>query len=276
MNSVSAAAPTSARIENSPSRNASSRNARIDLNCDMGESFGAWKMGDDVAILDHVTSANIACGFHAGDPRTMQRTVAAAFERGVRVGAHPGLQDLAGFGRRTMQVSAAEAYALVVYQVGALAAFAQAAGGRLNHVKAHGALYNMAVRDAGLADAIARAIRDVDADLIMFGLPGSELIAAAARFGLRSAAEVFADRTYQDDGSLSPRGQPGAMIEDVDVAVAQVMRMVLEGRVRSLQGNDVAVDADTLCIHGDQPGALAFVTRIRQALNAAGVAVMPP
>jgi UPF0271 protein len=250
--------------------------AEIDLNCDMGESFGAWKMGNDVAILDHVSSANIACGFHAGDPLTMQGVVKIALEKGVRVGAHPGLPDLVGFGRRSMQVTAAEAYAMVVYQVGALAGFAATLGGRLNHVKAHGALYNMAAKDRRLADAIAQAVRDVDPGLVMFGLAGSELVAAARQAGLRCASEVFADRTYQDDGSLSPRGQPGAMIEDLEVAVLQVKRMAAEGRVRSAQGNDVQVQADTLCIHGDQPGALAFVQRIRRELTAAGIEVRAP
>ncbi len=248
----------------------------IDLNCDMGESFGAWTMGNDFAILDHVTSANIACGFHAGDPLTMMRTVKAAFDKGVQVGAHPGFPDLVGFGRRNLQVSPAEAHAMVVYQVGALAGVARALGGRLNHVKAHGALYNMAARDAALADAIARAVRDVDAELIMFGLAGSELIAAAERAGLRHASEVFGDRSYQADGSLSARGKPGAMIEDAEVAAAQVKRMVTEGRVRSMQGQDVEVRADTLCIHGDQPGALSFARRIRDELAAAGVAVRAP
>lgn len=248
----------------------------IDLNCDMGESFGAWHMGNDLAILDHVTSANIACGFHAGDPLTMMRTVKAAFEKGVKVGAHPGLPDLVGFGRRVMQVSPVEAHAMVVYQVGAIAGVARALGGRLSHVKAHGALYNMAAKDAGLADAIARAVRDVDSELVLFGLAGSELIAAAERAGLRHASEVFADRTYQSDGSLSPRNRPGAMIEDPDVAAAQVKRMVLEGVVRSVQGEDVPVRADTLCIHGDQPGALAFAQRIRSELAGAGVAVKAP
>ena len=249
---------------------------RIDLNCDMGESFGAWKMGNDVAILDHVTSANIACGFHAGDPVTMHGVVRAALEKGVKVGAHPGFQDLAGFGRRSMQVSVAEAYALVVYQVGALSGFARALGGRLNHVKAHGALYNMAAKDRGLADAIARAVHDVDPALVMFGLAGSEMIHAAQRLGLRHASEVFGDRTYQDDGSLSPRSLPGAMIEDVDAAAAQVRRMVTAGVVRSLQGRDVEVRADTLCVHGDQPGALDFVRRIRAELAGAGVTVQAP
>ena len=249
---------------------------RIDLNCDMGEGFGPWKMGDDVAILDHVTSANIACGFHAGDPLTMQRVVKAALEKGVKVGAHPGFPDLVGFGRRNLQVSAAEAYAMVVYQVGALAGVAAAQGGRLSHVKAHGALYNMAARDRALAEAIARAVHDVDPGLMLFGLAGSEMIGAAERLGLRCASEVFGDRTYQDDGSLSPRSLPGAMIEDADVAAAQVKRMVSEGRVRSLGATDVAVRADTLCVHGDQPGALTFVRRIRAELLAAGIEVRAP
>jgi UPF0271 protein len=249
---------------------------RIDLNCDMGEGFGAWAMGDDLHLLDHVSSANIACGFHAGDPATMRRVTQAALEKGVRVGAHPGLPDLQGFGRRVMQVSPADVYAMVVYQVGALAAFARAAGGALSHVKPHGALYNMAAKDRALADAIARAVRDVDARLVLFGLAGSELIRAGEHQDLAVAAEVFADRSYQDDGSLSPRGQPGALIEDVEMAVVQVKRMVIEGKVRALSGNEVAVRADTLCIHGDQPGALAFVRRIRAELQAAGVDIAPP
>jgi UPF0271 protein len=252
------------------------RGHSIDLNCDMGESYGAWRMGDDLAILDHVTSANVACGFHAGDPRTMQRTVAAAFERGVRVGAHPSFQDLAGFGRRAMQITADEAYAIVVYQIGALAGFAAALGGRLSHVKAHGALYNVSARDPALADAIARATRDVDPALVFYGLAGSEHIAAAQRAGLRVASEVFGDRSYQDDGSLTPRHLPGAMIEDADASVAQVRRMVLERRIRAQSGKDIAVRADTLCIHGDQPGALAFVKRIREALAADAVVVAAP
>ena len=247
--------------------------ARIDLNCDMGESFGAWRMGNDLEILDHVTSANIACGFHAGDPTTMRKTVEAAVAKGVAVGAHPGLPDLQGFGRRTMAVSPAEAYDLTVYQIGALAAFVQAAGGRLAHVKAHGALYNMAAKDPQLSEAIARAVHDVDPDLVLFGLAGSETIRAAEKVGVRAAGEVFADRSYQDDGSLTPRSRPDAMIEDADRAAAQVRRMVCDGVVRSTSGAEVAVRADTLCIHGDQPGALAFVKRIRIELERAGVDV---
>lgn len=245
----------------------------IDLNCDMGESFGAWHMGDDDNVLAHVTSANVACGFHAGDPRTMHRTVKAAFARGVAVGAHPGFPDLQGFGRRPMTLTRAEAYDAVLYQVGALAGFAQALGGRLAHVKAHGMLYNMAAKDATLAEAIAQAVRDFDRELVFFGLAGSELIRAGERAGLRTASEVFADRSYQDDGTLTPRSQPGAMIEDVERSVAQVKRMVLDGVVRSVNGKDVRVQADTLCIHGDQPGAVAFAVRIRDELSREGVRV---
>jgi UPF0271 protein len=247
--------------------------ARIDLNCDMGESFGAWRMGNDQAILDHVSSANVACGFHAGDPRTMRDTVRMALARGVAVGAHPGLPDLQGFGRRTMAISRDEAYEAVLYQVGALAGFVRAQGSRLRFVKAHGALYNMAAKDAALSDAIAAAVGDFDPTLGFVGLAGSELLRAAQRRGLRAVSEVFADRSYQDDGTLTPRSQPGAMIEDVEVSVAQVLGMVLEGRVRAVSGREVPVQADSLCIHGDQPGALAFVRRIREALAQAGVEV---
>jgi UPF0271 protein len=245
----------------------------LDLNCDMGEGFGAWTMGDDAALLDHVTSANIACGFHAGDPGTIHRTVKLALEKGVAVGAHPSLPDLQGFGRRRMNVSAQEAYDLVVYQVGALAGFAAACGGKLSHVKAHGALYNMAAKDAGLAQAIAKAVKDFDPRLILFGLAGSELVRAGEQAGLKTANEVFADRTYQADGSLTPRTQPDAMIHDPALALAQVRRMIKEGKVASINGPDVAVKPDTLCIHGDEPGAVEFARRIRAALDADGVRV---
>ncbi|MFC4279031.1 LamB/YcsF family protein [Achromobacter aloeverae] len=245
----------------------------IDLNCDMGESYGAWHMGNDEAVLQYVTSANIACGFHGGDPGTMRKTVAAALAQGVALGAHPSLPDLSGFGRRVMQISPAEAYDMVVYQVGALAGVAASQGARLHHVKAHGALYNMAVKDTPLAQAICRAVRDVDASLVLYGLAGSELVRAAQELGMPVASEVFADRTYQDDGSLSPRNRPGAMIEDLETAVAQVVRMASEGKVRSVNGKEVPVQADTLCIHGDQPNALVFANGIRAALEKAGIAV---
>ncbi|HEX4986196.1 MAG TPA: 5-oxoprolinase subunit PxpA [Burkholderiales bacterium] len=245
----------------------------LDLNCDMGEGLGAWKMGDDEALLEHVTSANIACGFHAGDPGIMRRIVGLALDKGVAVGAHPSLPDLQGFGRRNMSVSAQEAYDMVLYQVGAAAAFVQARGARLSHVKPHGALYNLAAKDEKLAQAIAAAVRDFDPRLVLYGLSGSALVRAGADAGLRTAAEVFADRTYQADGSLTPRSQPDALIDGADAAVAQVRRMVAEGRVRSRQGTDAAVQADTLCIHGDAPGAVEFAKRIRAALAADGVRV---
>src|SRR5690606_3043926 len=206
-------------------------NPVIDLNCDMGESFGAWQMGQDEAILPFVSSANIACGYHAGDPATMRKTVAAALKHKVALGAHPGLPDLEGFGRRNMDISPESAYDMVVVQVGALAGVAASQGGRLHHVKAHGALYNMAAKNAKLAKAIAQAVRDVDASLILYGLAGSELVRAGNEAGLTVAQEVFADRSYQADGSLTPRSQPGAMIEDPAASIRQVLRMVTEGKV---------------------------------------------
>ena len=245
----------------------------IDLNCDMGEAFGAWRMGRDEELLELVTSANIACGFHAGDPATMQRTVQLAVARGVAVGAHPGLPDLQGFGRRAMAVSHAEAYGLTLYQVGALAAFAQAAGGRLRHVKPHGALYNMAAQDRDLARAIAAAVKAFDPGLVLVGLSGSELIKAGRDLGLTCASEVFADRGVEPDGSLTPRGRPGAMIEDEEVAIARVLRMVREGVVTCRTGEDVAIEADTVCLHGDQPKAVTFALRLREAFRDGHIAV---
>jgi UPF0271 protein len=246
----------------------------IDLNCDMGESYGAWTMGQDLALLDLITSANIACGFHAGDPATMQRTVQLAVAKGVALGAHPSLPDLQGFGRRTMNMTPEEARGLTLYQIGALDAFARAAKTRLHHVKPHGALYNMAAKNRPLAEAIAGAVQDFDPDLILVGLSGSELISSGQKIGLRCASEVFADRGYEVDGSLSPRDQPGAMITDEEIAVRRVLRMVLEGRVESRTGVEVALQADTVCIHGDQPKALAFARRLRSALEEAGVEVL--
>ena len=246
---------------------------RLDLNSDMGESFGAWRMGDDEAVLAHVSSANIACGFHAGDARTMQHTVRLAHARRVAIGAHPSLPDLQGFGRREMKVAAQEVYDDVLYQIGALAGICRASGARLHHVKPHGALYNMAARDPALADAIARAVRDFDAQLVLYGLAGSQLIAAARRAGLRAASEVFADRTYQPDGSLTPRSRPDAMIGDAGRALAQVEQMVKQGQVVATDGSVVSIQADTLCIHGDQPGAATFAREIGRALQEWGVEV---
>ncbi|MDS1141854.1 5-oxoprolinase subunit PxpA [Pusillimonas sp. SM2304] len=243
-------------------------NVSIDLNCDMGESFGVWTMGQDEDILPYVTSANIACGYHAGDPATMRKTVAAAIRHGVALGAHPGLPDLAGFGRRNIDISPENAYDIVVVQVGALAGVAASQGARLHHVKAHGALYNMAAKNRALSKAIAQAVYDVDPALVLYGLASSELIQAGQEAGLAVAHEVFADRTYQADGSLTSRKQPDAMIEDPDVSIRQVLRMVTEGKVNTLQGGDIPVKADTLCIHGDQAGAVVFAQAIRAALEA--------
>lgn len=249
---------------------------RVDLNCDLGESFGAWRLGADDEVLPHITSANIACGFHAGDPGVMARTVAAALVHGVALGAHPGLPDLVGFGRRTMDVSAAEAHDLVVYQVGALAAFAAAAGTRLQHVKPHGALYNMAAVRPELADAIARAVRAVDAGLALYVLAGSGMVAAADAAGLRAVAEVFADRNYNADGTLVSRRRPDALVDDVGQAVRRAVGMVREGRVRALDGTDVMLRADTICIHGDGPHAAEFAQKLRGALEGEGISVAAP
>lgn len=246
---------------------------RIDLNCDMGESFGAWSMGQDTDILPYVTSANIACGFHAGDPSTMRRTVQEALAHGVALGAHPGLPDLVGFGRRRMDITPEAAYDMVVVQVGALAGVAASQGARLNHVKAHGALYNMASANKDLARAIAQAVFDVDPGLILYALAGSVQVQAARDIGLPVAQEVFADRSYQADGSLTARTLAGAMITDPQIALQQILTMVRQGKVVSAQGTDVAVQADTLCIHGDQPGAVVFARAIRQALEQEGVVV---
>ncbi|WP_368661098.1 LamB/YcsF family protein [Acidaminococcus sp.] len=246
---------------------------KVDLNSDLGESFGAYKIGMDDKVLPLVTSANIACGFHAGDPSVMKKTVDLAVKSGVALGAHPGYPDLVGFGRRKMAVSPSDAYAMVVYQVGALAAFAKAAGTRLQHVKPHGAMYNMAAKDAKLAEAIAQAVYDVDKDLILYAQGGTESIKAAEKIGLRVACEVFADRSYQDDGTLTPRGLPGAMITDEDKSIAQVLSMVLDGKVTALSGKVIPVRADSICVHGDGEKALLFTQKIRRALADHGVEI---
>ena len=244
---------------------------QIDLNADLGES-----VGDDEGVLPFVSSANIACGFHAGNPAVMRATVQLARRHGAAVGAHPGFQDLEGFGRREMRVSTAELETLVAYQIGALAGVAATEGARLNHVKPHGALYNMAARDAGMADAIARAVRAVDASLVLFGLSGSELIAAGERAGLRVASEVFADRGYWPNGSLAPRGTPGAVITEVEDVARRAVGMARGQAVTSVDGSSVSVTADTICIHGDTPGAAALARAVRSALTAAGIDVVSP
>jgi UPF0271 protein len=245
----------------------------VDINCDMGESFGAYTLGQDEEILAYITSANIACGFHAGDPATMRKTVRMAIDNGVGIGAHPGLQDLIGFGRRDMDISPKEAYDMVVYQIGSLWGFVRAEGGRMQHVKAHGSLYNMAAKNSGLAEAIAEAVYKVDPELILFGLAGSELINAGKKAGLRTASEVFSDRTYQSDGSLTSRRQPDALIMEDDLAVKQVIRMVNEGKVLSRHGVDVSIQADTVCIHGDGVHALEYARTIVNSLTDTGIKV---
>ncbi|MDR6878474.1 UPF0271 protein [Bacillus sp. 3255] len=246
---------------------------RIDLNCDMGEGFGAYRLGRDAELLDYVSSANIACGFHAGDPATMRSTVQLCMRKGVAIGAHPGLPDLQGFGRREMAITPAEAYELTLYQLGALQAFVHAEGGRLQHVKPHGALYHMAANRHDLAAAIAAATRSVSAELTLFGPPGSELLRAGAAAGLRTASEAFADRTYRRDGALTPRDQPGALLASAADAAAQVVRLVREGKVLSLEGEDLSMRADTICIHGDGAHAVEFARDIRALLDSSGIAV---
>lgn len=245
----------------------------VDLNCDMGESFGSWIIGNDEAILPYISSANIACGFHAGDPSIILKTVALALKYQVAIGAHPGFADLAGFGRREIQVSPREVYALTVYQIGAIAACAKAQGGMLHHVKPHGALYNMAVKDVDFADAITQAIYDTDPNLILYALSGSELIHAATKKGLPVYHEVFADRTYQLDGKLTPRTDEDAIIMDTRRAVEQVVNMVKYGKVNTLQGSEVFIQADTICLHGDHKGAVNFAKDIHQALRDENIAV---
>jgi UPF0271 protein len=246
---------------------------RIDLNADLGESFGAWTMGQDAQLMPLISSANVACGFHAGDPGTMRTTVRLARAHGVAVGAHPGFPDLGVFGRREMQLRPQEVEDLVLYQIGALAAIAHSEGVRLQHVKAHGALYNMACEDDALAEAIANAVVAFDPTLVLFGLPGSALLQAGLDAGLPVAAEAFADRAYHADGSLAPRSEPGSVLHDVDTVVARALMMVREQTVVATDGTAVRFEADTLCLHGDTPGATVLAAAVRRGLEDAGVTV---
>ncbi|HKC13461.1 MAG TPA: 5-oxoprolinase subunit PxpA [Vicinamibacteria bacterium] len=248
--------------------------ARIDLNADLGESFGAYSMGADAEVLAFVTSANVACGFHAGDPSVIDRTVAGAVRAGVAVGAHPGHWDLRGFGRRVIAVDPEEVVADIVYQVGALAAFAASHGTRLTHVKPHGALYNQAVMDERLAAAVARGVARAGRGLILVGLASSAIMRRAAEAeGLRFAAEAFADRAYERDGTLRSRSLRGAVMTDAQTVAAQAVRIAREGVVTAADGTEVRLQADTLCLHGDTPNAVALARAVRGALEAAGVAV---
>ena len=248
----------------------------IDLNADLGDGFGAWAMGDDAGLLAFVTSANVACGFHAGDPRVIDRTVALAVKAGVALGAHPSHYDLRGFGRRTIAADPAEVEADVLYQVGAVAAFASSHGKALVHVKPHGALYNQAAVDPGLARAIARGVARVSRGLVLVGAASSEAMRKAAEGeGLRFAAEAFADRAYEKDGTLVPRGRGGAVITDSAEAAARAVRIAREGHVTAIDGTVIPLVADTLCLHGDTPGAVEHARAVRAALEAAGITVRP-
>lgn len=246
---------------------------RIDLNADLGESFGVYSPGHDQALLRLVTSANIACGYHAGDPGTMAGVAADCAWQGIGLGAHPGLPDLVGFGRRLMAVSPDEVRDLVTYQIGALDAFARRQGQKLQHVKPHGALYTLAESDPAIAEAIALAVAEFDEGLVLVGLSGGGLVKAGLASGLRVAQEVFADRTYQSDGTLTPRSQPNAVLHDSDLVAARMVRLAREGTLTAVDGAELTLAADTICLHGDTPDAPALAAAVRQALEAEGVRV---
>lgn len=245
----------------------------VDLNCDVGEGFGTYRVGIDEDILPHISSVSIACGFHAGDPACMRRTVRLAEAANVSIGAHPGFPDLMGFGRREMMVSHDEARDYVIYQTGALQAFTT--WKRLQHVKPHGALYNMGVRNEGLARAVAQGVKEVDPELILVGMTGSAWITAGREAGLRVAREAFADRAVNPDGTLVPRHLPGAVINDVEEVMSRVLSIVTEGRATAIGGERVEMIADTICLHGDTPGAADLARTLRQSLEAAGVTIAP-
>jgi UPF0271 protein len=241
----------------------------------MGESYGAWKMGADAEVMPFISSANIACGFHAGDPATIRKTVRLALDHGVAIGAHPSLPDIQGFGRRVMKITPQEMYDLVIYQAGAVEGFARAAGSKLHHVKCHGALYNMAATDEGLSDAMARAVRDLGG-VALYALSNSVMMKIAKQKSIPVYGEVFADRGYSDDGTLAPRDKPGGMIEDAAQSVKQALAMVEQGIVVSLSGKRIPVAADTLCLHGDQPGAAKFAAELRKVFKEKGIPVAAP
>lgn len=248
---------------------------RVDLNSDLGESFGAYTIGLDEQVIEQISSANIACGYHAGDPLVMDKTVAAAKAAGVAIGAHPGYPDIMGFGRRNMVCSPKEVKAYIQYQIGALSAFAKAHGVKVQHCKPHGSLYNMAAKDMELANAVAEAIASVDKDIILLGLANSKMIEAGKAAGLKTASEVFADRAYQADGSLVPRSKLGAVIHDKDEAIARTVKMITEGKVTAITGEEVDIEAHSICVHGDNPSAVEFVKNIRAELTARGVEIAP-
>jgi len=247
----------------------------IDLNSDLGEGFGVWTLGDDEALLDVITSANVACGFHAGDPDILRRVTARAAERGVVIGAQVGYRDLAGFGRRAIQVEPATLTNDILYQIGALDGLARVAGTRVRYVKPHGALYNTAVHDASQAAAVVEGVRLYDSSLPLLGLPGSVLLDQARTAGLRTVAEAFADRGYTPEGTLVPRSEPGALLSDQRQVADRMVQLVTSGRLRAQDGSEITVPADSICVHGDSPGAVEMALAVRQALTAAGVAIRP-
>ena len=246
--------------------------ARIDFNCDMGESFGSYKLGQDEEVIKYITSANVACGFHAGDPQWMRHTVKLAEEHGVGVGAHPSFPDLQGFGRRNMLVTSAEAKDDVTYQIGALKAFTR--DHKLQHVKPHGAMYNMAVEGGDLAKAINEAVLEIDPEMILIVLAGSSWVGVAREMGLRVATEAFADRALNPNGTLVSRSKPGSVIHDLDEVVERSLKMVTEGKATAINGEEVEVQADTLCLHGDTPGAVEMARAVRDGLRDAGVEIV--
>ena len=246
---------------------------KIDLNCDLGESFGPYTIGNDELVIPYVSSVNIACGFHAGDPATLEKTVQRAKIGGTKIGAHPGFDDRLHFGRRPLPVTEREVYQLVLYQLGALAAFCKANAVELHHVKPHGALYNMAAKDHFLARGIAKAVAAFDSSLILYGLSNSALIDAGQEVGLQTASEAFADRTYLADGTLSPRNMDGSVIHDEQQALAQVRQMVVHGTVTAVTGEEIPLNVDTICLHGDNEQALLFAKRLHSMLSEVGVSI---
>ena len=246
----------------------------IDLNSDLGEGFGRWSLGDDTAMLGIVTSANIACGFHAGDPLVIRETVIGARDAGVAIGAHVGYRDLAGFGRRNMDVSSAELVADVIYQIGALQGIARAAGTAVTYVKPHGALYNTIVHDARQAQDVVTAIREIDPTLAVLGLPGSEVLRAADAAGLRSVTEAFADRAYTPEGTLVSRREPGSVLHEAELVAARMVQLATEGTLTAIDGSTIRVSAESICVHGDSPGATEMAAHVRRALTAASINIV--
>lgn len=246
----------------------------VDINCDMGESFGVYRLGSDEEMMAHITSANIACGYHGGDPIVMERTISLAKSHGVSVGAHPGFRDLVGFGRRSMELTPQEVRNDLIYQVGALSAFAQIEGLSLQHVKPHGQLYNLAAKDESMTKAICEAILALEKNLILVALSGSKMAEIASKSGLKVAREAFADRAYHKDGSLVSRKREGSVIHDPERVAERVIRMVQEGKIQSIEGDLIDLEADTICVHGDTPGAVQLAQTIRRKLQEAGIPVL--